>query len=202
MRAREIMTRPVHTVRPDTTIEQAAALLAEHGFAAAPVVDEQRVLIGIVSEADLIRYRVPVDPTAHLWREAAEDHTVRPHLVADVMTHTVLTAYPDTDVADIARQMLEHSVRSIPVLDRGDVVGIVSRRDILRTVIRTDDIVAGEVQRRLDQYAVGRRRWTATVEDGVVQVSGNFDDEVERQVIAALARTVPGVTEVRVLVLA
>lgn len=202
MRARDIMTRPVYTVRPDTTIEQAAALLAEHGFAAAPVVDEDRVLIGIVSEADLIRHRVPADPTAHLWREAAEDHTARPHTVEDVMTRAVITAYPDTDVADIARQMLEQSVRSIPVLDRGDVVGIVSRRDILRTVIRTDDVVAAEVQRRLDQYAVGRRRWTATVDDGVVQVSGHFEDEVERQVIAALARTVPGVAEVRVLVLA
>lgn len=202
MRARDIMTCPVYTVRPDTSIEQAAALLAEHGFAAAPVVDDERVLVGIVSEADLIRYRVPADPTAHLWREAAEEHAARPHLVSDVMTHTVLTAYPDTDVADIAHQMLEQSVRSIPVLDQSEVVGIVSRRDILRTVIRTDDVVASEVQRRLDQYAVGRRRWTATVEDGVVKVSGNFEDEVERQVIAALSRTVPGVTEVRVLVLA
>jgi CBS domain-containing protein len=202
MRARDIMTCPVYTVRPDTTIEQAAALLSEHGFAGAPVVDEERVLVGIISEADLIRHRVPSDPTAHLWRVAAGDHVARPHLVSEVMTHTVITAYPDTDVADIAHQMLEHSVRSVPVLDQGEVVGIVGRRDILRTVVRTDDVVAGEVQRRLDQYAMGHRRWTAAVEDGVVQVSGNFDDEVERQVIGALARTVPGVSEVRVLVLA
>ena len=202
MRARDIMSRPVYTVRPDTSIEHAAALLSDHGFVAAPVVDEDGSLVGIISEADLLRHRVPSDPTAHLWREHAADHGPRPHVVADVMTEAVITAYPDTDVADIAHDMLEHSVRSVPVVERDEVVGMVSRQDILRTVIRTDDVLAAEVQHRLDQYATGKRRWTAVASDSVVRVSGTFDDEVERQVITALARTVPGVTDVRVMQLA
>ena len=196
MRVRDIMTRVVFTVRPIDPVEGAAALLADRGITAAPVIDERNRLVGMVSEGDLLRNRVPEDPTAHL-RATPEFSTRRPHIVAEVMTRDVVTAWPTEDVADVARTMLSRDVRSVPVLDDGHVIGIISRRDLLRSVLRTDDVLAHEVQQRLDAYADEPRRWTATVTDGVVRIDGPVDDDEERRVVEILARTVPGVTTVR-----
>src|SRR5436190_11191287 len=190
------MSRPVHTVRPADTIEQVAVLLAEKQITAAPVIGPAGNLVGMVSEGDLLRHRVPADPTLHLWRAAVDDHGTRPHTVADVMSAHTVTAWPDEDVADAAQTMLDCDVRSIPVLDDGDLVGIISRRDILRTVVRTDDITCHEVQHRLDEYAGRPDRWTAAVVDGKATVSGEFDDDAERTVVTIMVRTVPGVAAV------
>jgi CBS domain-containing protein len=197
MRVRDIMTRSVFTVRPTDPVEGAAALLADRGITAAPVIDERNRLVGMVSEGDLLRDRVPEEPTAHL-RATPPPAPHRPHVVAEVMTREVVTAWPTEDVADVARTMLNRDVRSVPVLDGGHVVGIISRRDLLRSVLRTDDVLAHEIQQRLDAYADGSRRWTATVTDGVVGIDGPFDDDAERRVVEILARTVPGVAAVTV----
>jgi CBS domain-containing protein len=92
--------------------------------------------------------------------------------------------------------MLDRDVRSVPVLDDGHVIGIISRRDLLRSVLRTDDVLAHEVQERLDAYTDEPRRWIATVTDGVVRIDGLIDDDAERRVVELLARTVPGVAAV------
>jgi CBS domain-containing protein len=197
MRAHDIMSRPVYSVRTTDTVEAAAALLTDKKITAAPVIDEAGELVGMVSEGDLIWHRVPEDPTAHMWRGVSDDLGDRPRVVADVMSGSPVTTWPEADVADVARLMLHHDIRSVPVVDHGDLVGIVSRRDILRTVVRGDDMLEREIQHRLDEYAGGERRWTATVTDGVATVDGRFDDEVEREVVSVLARTVPGVRRAR-----
>jgi CBS domain-containing protein len=79
------------------------------------------------------------------------------------------------------------------VLDGGRLVGIVSRRDLLRTVVRSDPVLRDEVQQRLDGYAGGIRRWTAAVTDGTATVDGSFDDEAEQRVVTVLVQTVPGI---------
>ena len=196
MRVKDIMTHQVYSVRTVDPIEVAAKLLADQRITAAPVFDEAGELVGMVSEGDLLWHRVPPDPTAHM-RPVTGDVGDRPHTVADVMSGSPLTTWPDADVADVAQTMLEREVRSLPVLEDDVVVGIVSRRDILRTVVRTDDVVRRDVQHRLDEYAGGARRWTATVDDGVVTVEGDLDDDVERTVVRIMARTVPGVAEIR-----
>jgi CBS domain-containing protein len=196
MRVRDIMSHPVHTVRPDDAIEVAAELLTRHAIAAAPVVADGR-LVAMVSEGDLLRRRVPTDPTAHAW-PPVDDPGPRPHLVAEVMSRDVVTAWPAEDVADVARTMLTANLRSIPVLAGGELVGIVSRRDLLRTVVRTDEVLRHEIQHRLDEYAGGEPRWTVAVVDGIATVHGDFDDPTENQVIPLLVRTVPGVGAVHV----
>jgi len=149
----------------------------------------------MVSEGALLWHRVSSDPTAHL-RPAAADTDDRPRTVAEVMSGSPLTTWPDADLADAAQTMLEREVRSLPVLENDVLVGIISRRDILRTVIRTDEIVQREVQHRLDEYAGGVQRWTATADDGVVTIEGDLDDDLERTVVGIMARTVPGVAAV------
>jgi len=195
MRVRDIMSHPVFTVRSTDPIEGAAALLADRQITAAPVVDGDGRLIGIVSEGDLLRDRVPQTPTAHL-RPVAPHHD-RPRVVAEVMIRKVVTAWPVEDVSDVARTMLAHDVRSVPVLDDGRLVGIVSRRDLLRAVVRSDAVLRDEAQRFLDGYAGGDRRWTATVTDGIATVDGSFDDETEQCVVSVMVKAVPGIEAVR-----
>ena len=196
MRVKDIMTRTVYSVRTVDSIELAAKLLADRQITAAPVYDEAGELVGMVSEGDLLWHRVPADPTAHL-RPLTDGDGDRPHTVADVMSGAPLTTWPDADVADVAHAMLEGKVRSLPVLDDDVVVGIVSRRDILRTVVRTDEVVERDVQQRLDEYGGGPGRWVATVRDGLVSIEGELDDDVERTVVDIMARTVAGVADVK-----
>jgi CBS domain-containing protein len=191
MRARDIMSSPVYTVRDDGSVEDAAATLTARDITAAPVLNEANEIVGMVSEADLLRNRVPADPAVHPWR-AGGDGLARPRSVADVMTTWVVTARPSDDVADIAQIMLGRDIRSVPIIDDGDLVGIISRRDIMRAMVRTDDTLRQEAQHRLDEYA-GDRRWTVAVTDGTAVIDGPFDDDVERQVVAVLVRTVPGI---------
>jgi CBS domain-containing protein len=197
MRARDIMTTPVHVIWQNAPVESAAELLTEKSVTALPVVDAKGALVGMVSEGDLLWHRVPADPTAHLWRHLENSPERRPGIVREVMSARPVTATPDADVADIADMMLRHNVRSVPIVEDRDVVGIVSRRDILRAAVRGDDVLAKEVQQRLDEYADGVRRWTATVDGGVAAISGDFVNDTERTVVTVLTRTVPGISGVK-----
>jgi len=196
MRAKDIMSSPVFTVEQTSTVEAAAALMTAKSVTALPVLDEGGALVGMVGESDLLWHRVPADPTGYLRPLPDTDPAERPGMVVEVMSPYPVTTRPGTDVAEVAEAMLEYDVRSIPVLEDGDLVGIVSRRDILRAMVRGDDVLTAEVQHRLDEYADGQRRWTATVEGGAARIAGDFDDATEQGVVAVLARTVPGVAAV------
>jgi CBS-domain-containing membrane protein len=117
-------------------------------------------------------------------------------LVSEVMTREVVALPGEADLSTVADVMLTRRVHSVPIVDASEVVGIVCRHDLLRLYVRTDDRVQWDVQRRLDQYAGTERLWTATVHDGIVDIGGEYVDEVQRTVVEVLARTVPGVTMV------
>jgi CBS domain-containing protein len=199
MRARDIMTSPVHTVGPDTTVESAVRRLTAASITALPVVDDTGALVGMVSEGDLLRHRVPADPTAHVRRDLDRDAERRPRTVREVMSTGPVTTTADADVADVADMMLRRDVRSVPVLDGRVVIGIISRRDILRAAVRDDDVLTREIQHRLDEYAGTPGRWTVTVDSGSATVSGSFADDTDRTVVAVLTRSVPGVTGVELV---
>ncbi|GIM95400.1 CBS domain-containing protein [Paractinoplanes toevensis] len=194
MRAKDIMSSPVHTVPQTASIEAAALLITARSVTALPVLDAAGRLVGMVSEGDLLRHRVPADPTAHIRRRPDADPADRPAMVVEVMSPGPVTTRPD---ADVAETMLSCDVRSLPVVADGAVVGIISRRDILRAMVRGDDVLAAEIQHRLDEYG-GGRRWTATVETGVAHLGGTFPDDIERGIVLVLARTVPGVAAVKI----
>jgi CBS domain-containing protein len=153
MRARDVMSSPVVTVTAGTTVKCAANLLVSHGFTALPVVDEDGRLIGIVTEADLVRDRFPRDPR---YCSACEGllgvdgaSRVLTSTVGEVMTTPVVGMGAGTDVVDLVSAMLEEPVRSMPIVDGSTVIGIVTRRDLLRTLVRDDQAVATGVRRRL-----------------------------------------------------
>ncbi|MFB9907621.1 CBS domain-containing protein [Allokutzneria oryzae] len=203
MRARDIMTNPVICVRPGTSVREAAQVLTRHRFAALPVLDDDSRLIGIVAESDLIRNRIPADLRGNIWE--ADDDVEReapPGTVGEVMTETVVAMTPGADVADIAEHMLEHHVRSMPIVDGSRVIGIVSRQDVLRTMVRTNDAVAADVRRHLRAYASSWGSWEVSAAEGVVTVHAELPpddgDDTTKRVVIALARAVPGVSRVHV----
>jgi len=199
MQARDIMTRPVVTFRPGTSVRQAAAMLTEKQITAAPVLNDDGEMIGIVSEGDLIIDQFCHDPRSHVRRdqEAVEDELRHaPQTVGETMTTTVVAMSASADAADLADAMLAYDVRSVPIVEGSEVVGIVSRRDLLRTLVRDDDVVRADVAGRIDAYTGGRQEWTVEVHDGRVDLYGEPDDQAEARVLDALARTVAGASSV------
>jgi CBS domain-containing protein len=192
MRARDIMSTPVTTVRPRTGVKEAAALLATNGFTALPVVDDNERIIGIVTEADLVRDRIPRDARALCHPGATTTAVPVTTTVGEVMTSPVVGMGPGTDVALLATALLEARHRSMPIVDGGRLVGIVTRRDIVRVIARDDATIAKDVRHRLDIYG-GESRWQVAVHDGVVTIGDDFDDETDRHVATVLAESVPGV---------
>jgi CBS domain-containing protein len=183
------MTGPVVTVTPDDTVKYAANLLASRGFTALPVVDDDERLIGIVTEADLVRDRFPRDARYR----GPDDAELQPGTkVADVMTTPVTGMAANTDVVDVITAMLDGKIRSMPIVDGDRVIGIVTRRDLVRVIGRDDDLIATDVRHRLANYA-GPGRWTVRVRDGVVSLGDEYDDPAERHVAIVLAEAVPGV---------
>lgn len=192
MQARQIMTTPVLTVRPDTTVRDAATLLLEHQITAAPVLDAGGELVGIVSESDLVVDRFSHDPRNQV--RPVQDEPPGPQTVGEVMTTPVIALGPSADAADLAQTMLGADVRSIPIVEGATVIGIVSRRDLLRTLVRDDDAIRADVVDRIADYRGPAGRWDVQVTDGAVVIVGDLDDDGRAAV--ALARTVPGVGSV------
>lgn len=123
------MSSPVITVRPDTPVKEAARILVDNEISAMPVLDSNGRLVGIVSEADLMRIQTRPYPRS----EPPPAGTV-----AEVITGTVLTLQWDNEVSAAARTMLEAGIKQMPVLRRNRLVGVVSRRDVMKVIARTD----------------------------------------------------------------
>lgn len=191
MKASEIMTRDVVVVHPDTSVRDAADALTARGITSAPVVDDDGHVVGIVSEGDLIRGRMPHDLRSHL-RPEATPHADPPRLVGEVMCETVVCMAETADTADLAELMINSHVRAVPIVDGKRLAGIVSRRDLLRTLVRDDAAVRAEVRARLADYAGRPDPWNVDVDDGVVTVRGHFAED-EQRIVDVLARSVPGV---------
>jgi CBS domain-containing protein len=197
MFARDVMTSPVVSVTADTRVKRAAALLATGGYTALPVVDENERLVGIVSEADVVRGRFPRDPRSRITATHEPGTPTAAAMVGEVMSTDVLSVHTTTDVVDLVAVMLEHGVRSIPVVDGARAVGIVTRRDLVRAFARDDEAIAAAVRHRLTSYG-GSDRWTVEVTDGEVSIRDEFDDPTDRHVAEVLAQSVPGVIAARV----
>lgn len=194
MRTKEIMSTPVITVTPSTHVKAAARLLVERGISAVPVVDADGLLVGIVSEADLVPLETGPDPRAHAIPLKRPHRTV-PCRVAEVMTTQVVALPEDADAAEAARLMLRRHVKRIPIVSRGRVVGIVSRRDVIRILARPDEDIAGELEELLADDALPLDHFKVAVGDGVVTLTGPRDRN-SRRLAELLARSVPGVLAV------
>ena len=204
MQVRDVMTREVVTVGPDTSAKYAAELLAGRGFAALPVVDDADGLVGIVAEADVLQDRLPADPRLHLRRDEETPEHPPPLLVRGIMTVGVRTVDAGADVSDVARLFVDERLRSVPVLEHGRLAGIVSRRDLLASLARPDDEIRQDLLRLVDEYTGDEGCWDVTVTEGVATIGRTRGEpevpaQVEDRAVRALAHTVAGVVSVRIL---
>ncbi|PXY36547.1 CBS domain-containing protein [Prauserella flavalba] len=194
MLARDVMTAPVVTVTPETPVRTAAATLAARGFTALPVVNDEGWLLGVVTEIDLVRDRFPRDIRSPRLEDVSEPPPGA--TVGDVMTAPAVAVGVTLDVVGVVRVMLDEGLRSLPVVDGERVVGIVSRRDLVRMLARDDAMLARDVRNRLAMVSAPGR-WGVHVDDGVVTLTDPKDDESDRHVATVLAESVPGVLRVR-----
>ncbi len=194
MRAEDVMTTRVVSTRPDAEIREATALVLQHRVAALPVLDDDDRLVGIVSELDLLRERVPPDPRAHARPVARPDAAV-PRTVGEVMTREVHAVPVGTDAAQVAALLATSGVKSVPVVRGEHLVGIIGRRDLLRRLHRSDAAVADDVRQALAQDEDYLGRWTVEVTGGQVRLSGGPDNRSEPAV--TVASTVDGVLRVQ-----
>jgi len=204
VQVQELMTREVVTVGPATSAKYAAELMAERGFAAVPVVDENDQLVGIVAEADVLRDRLPQDPRLHARRDEQQAHAAPSVLVHGVMTAQVRTVDAAADIADVARLFVDERLRSVPVLQHGRLAGIVSRRDLLRALVRSDEEIRADVLRLVEGYTGDLGAFDVGTTEGMVTIrrtggAPQVSRDVEERALRALAATVGGVVDVRVV---
>ena len=135
MLAKDVMSKTVVTVRPHMPARAAAAMLVAHGFTGAPVVTAEGFVRGMVSEADLLRGQAFPDPD--------QPYATKDVTAADVMTPEPVTMRSTDNLAEVVAAMLDCGVRSVPIVDEGRLVGIVSRRDLLRCVAQRELVARG-----------------------------------------------------------
>jgi len=195
---RDVMTTKVVTASPATTYKELVRLLAEHDISAVPVVDERRHVLGVVSEADLLlKQEYPHGLRRTPWHESRRQRAgrakARGAVAADLMTAPAVTIGRDASVVDAARRLHARGVKRLPVEDAlGRLVGIVSRADLLKVFLRSDQEIYREV---LDDVirrdlVMGTDRFHVAVRGGVVVLQGRCE---RRSLIPILVRAVYGV---------
>lgn len=207
-RVRDLMSTDPITVGPATTVKEIASILLHHDIRCVPVVDVGGQLVGVVSEADLICRECRESVRRHSLREfvheALDEH--RHHwsersmglTAGEIMTDDVLACGPDDRVADVAQHMLSRGLRTLPVVEAGQLTGVISRHDLLRALDRPDFEVRSRVTQMLDDpiRAPEGHQVKAEVIDGVVILSGKVRYPSDVGVVAAEVGRIPGVLEV------
>lgn len=215
MKASDVMVSPVITVSPDTAVSETARILLERGISAVPVVDDRGQLVGIVSEGDLIRRsEAGTEHRRSWWLEsfvgdemlAAEYAKAHARKVADIMSSRVITAKPDTPLHEIAALLERNSIKRVPIVEDGQLVGIVSRANLVQAVAtaRSASEVSlsdTEIRERLVNH-LKQQKWVhpsllnVTVKDGIVDLWGVTRSDTETRALRVAAESIPGVRAV------
>lgn len=214
--ARDLMTPDVVTVPPETPVVAMAKLMADRGISAVPVLGADGTLLGLVTEADLIR-RLADEDVEHRpgWFASifADPSTLaeryaRTHgaTAQDVMTTQVIAVGPDAQAAHIASVMENKKIRRVLVVEGGKLRGIVSRADLLRALVTPapeGEGMSDDRIRRAVLAAMKKEPWSnsfyllADVQDGVVTFHGFMRDAGVARGLRVLAESVPGVKGVK-----
>ena len=218
MKVSDIMTHPVLTVTPETTVGEVAELMIGHRISGLPVVNPAGDVIGIVTEGDLLRRaETGTERRRARWLEfliapgrlASEYAHANGRRVGEVMTDTVLSVGPDDQVTDLIELMERRRIKRVPVIDRGRLVGIISRANLVRALVGnlpsadnrsliTDDDIRDRILADIAKQPWGPRASVdVRVENGIVELHGAVTDDRERPALRVLAENVPGVKEVR-----
>lgn len=200
----DVMTEAVITAREGTPFKELARIMAEKRISAMPVLDSADRLVGLVSEADLLpkeehRDDGPGRPLLEVGRRRASRAKAGGDNAGQMMTTDVVTIGPAASLVEAARIMMDRRVKRLPVVDSdGRLVGILSRADLLKTFLRSDEEirreVIGEVLVRL--LWADPERFDVQVRDGIVTLSGELEQRSLIPVAVQLTQRVDGVVDV------
>lgn len=209
MNVADVMTKSVVAVMPGHSIKHAAQIMLDHHVSGLPVVDDDRRLVGILTEGDLLR-RVEFGAAgsnspwiaANSVEGAARDF-VKSYSwqVGDVMSKPVTTVTEDTSIAEVAQLFATRGIKRLPVVRDGELIGVISRADLLQIVAssRSERVTGGDDAIKISAQAYLRDVGTVfsvqpkvTVEGGVIHLWGQVGSEAERAAARVAVERVHG----------
>jgi len=207
VKVRDIMTTDVVSVTPDTPYKELVETLVRADVSGLPVLDDLGRLVGIVTEADVVSKQAYGHHRRRALALLADVLSAREHhwvtkaigsVAADVMTTNLVVCVPNDDVQVVARKMLGRGVKRLPVVEAGRLVGMVSRQDVLGAFARPDDAIAQDATQLLTTHPnrPDDCHVRASVEDGIVTLTGDVRYEWDLPVVVSLVRNIPGVIDV------
>jgi CBS domain-containing protein len=215
MKASDVMTRNVLTVGRETSVANAIRVMLDNNISGLPVLDNGKV-IGIVTEGDLLR-RSETGTERHRprWLEilmgpgrmAGEYVRTHGRKVGEIMTTDVISVAGDTPLEEVVGLMERRRIKRVPVIEDDVLIGVVSRLDLLRALLRAieaenseqrgDDDIREQIIAELAKAAwVPRDGLSISVKDGVVDLNGVILEEKEREALRVVAENIPGVRAV------
>ncbi|MFN8981086.1 MAG: CBS domain-containing protein [Alphaproteobacteria bacterium] len=212
--ARDLMTTELVTVPPETPVIAMARLLADRGISAVPVLAADGALLGLVTEADLIRRLAGEEDKPASWFSglfgdpaSGAEHYARTHgaKALDIMTEKLITVEPDATAAHVAQVMEEHGIRRVLVVSQGRLRGLISRADLLHALLLPPEKAEGIPDERIRAGVIAAMRkepWADTyyimvdVKDGAVTFHGFSRSDAIKRGLRVLAEGVPGVKSV------
>lgn len=207
MKVRDVMTHSVLSVRREAPLKEVALVLVDHRISGVPVVDVDGAVLGVVSEADLLMKEQGADavrhrPLARFLGESRESRSQLAKLAAvtagEAMTAPAVTIESGRRISEAAALMIARRVNRLPVVDDGRLVGIVTRADLVRAYVRSDD----ELARTIRDDVLLRILWldpsmfTVVVTDGVASISGRVERRSTAEMVEQAVSMVPGIMDV------
>lgn len=212
MNATDVMVRRVITTGPNSTVRDVATILITNHISAVPVVGDDGKLLGIISEGDLLRRsETHTERQRSWWLEwlttsetlAAEFVKSHSRRVGDVMTRNVITARPDTPLHEIATLLEHNQIKRVPIVQNGELVGLVSRANLVQALASQRDSAATTPDDKALREAVmanlEKESWARvaliniTAHSGTIDLWGFVNSEAEKGAIRVAVEVTPGV---------
>jgi len=203
MLVEKLMTHQVATVRPEASLKHAAAILAQWHVSGLPVVDGNREVVGVLSEADILYRETGGPDSARLVRPLPTDQPDRKAqatTVREAMSSPAITIESKQTIERAARAMVNKGVRRLPVVDtNGHLVGIVTQADLVRAFVRSDEELASEIREDVFERRLMLDPASLDVDvlDGEVELAGQVETRADARLIPGFVEQVPGVVRVR-----
>lgn len=202
MKVRDLMTANVRTVGADASLKEAARRMVESSVSGLPVVDDEGLLVGIITESDFVgaeaSRRSMSRPRLLRFLDRPGEIPSQERSVGDVMTTNVVVVGPNSDHTEAARLMQKHKVKRLPVTEGDHVVGVISRADLIKAFARSDDLILAEIK----DHVLARVLWidparvTVGSVDGNVSLSGRLETKSDAQLLVELTKRLDGVASV------
>jgi CBS domain-containing protein len=197
LRVRDVMNPSVVVVTADCTCQHVVDVITEFGVSGVPVVRDDDRVIGVISEADLLPRLRPAGAAPPADRSTTEHRKTDAKTAGELMTAPPVTVSGGSPVSVAAALMEQHRVKRLPVLDddTGILIGIVTRRDLLRGALRSDEAIERELMDELLVHGlwIEQAGVTAAVHDGVVTLSGTAHRRRDALLAARIAGGLDGV---------